>query len=178
MFWFAVILIAVTFWFASWTDKRSKRINEENGISEVGKFGYCGGNDKIIQDCDVWLYWFFRGNFLVIQYKIGVDKIEEIIPYDNIIKISAKTETQIKSDVTLTRLALFGLLAFGMKKEEKKSDYFLVIEYINDEGENQKVILSDVSQSQLNKYNQLLRDYRETKDQNVGAATREVNEMN
>lgn len=164
MFWFLVIVAIVSGIIAFCGEKTTERVKEEIGLSEVGTFEYCGGNDNIIKNCKVMLSWYKNGSYLEIQYRLGLNPIEEKIPYDKIIKVSGKTEIQIKNDVTLTRLALFGIFAFGMKKERKESNYFLVIEYINEDGENQKLILGGVQQRELTAYNNLLKEYRAAKE--------------
>ena len=52
-----------------------------------------------------------------------------IIPIENIKKAEFKTEEQIHKDVTLGRLLLFGVFAFGMKKKTKTQKNYLVVIY-------------------------------------------------
>jgi hypothetical protein len=54
------------------------------------------------------------------------------IPYGDIIDVQLQTEEQVSKDVTLTRLLLIGVLAFGAKKKTKTVNYCLVIEYKKD----------------------------------------------
>lgn len=161
VFWFIVIAGFLSYL----ADKNLENINKKNGFSHTKIFGYCGGNDKIIQDCKSYLCWSERENCLVITYKKVVDLLVEIIPYDDILKISAKTETQIRNDVTLTRLAILGIFALGAKKETKTSQYYLVIKYLNEDREEQNLILSGATQRDLNDYTKIIKDYRAAKEE-------------
>lgn len=59
------------------------------------------------------------------------------IPINNIIDVKGKTEEQISKDVTLSRLLLTGILAFGLKKTKIKNRKFLVITHnLNNVKEN------------------------------------------
>lgn len=51
------------------------------------------------------------------------------IPIESIRDVSLKSEEQISKDVTLTRLFLLGIFAFGAKKKTKQVTNYLVIEY-------------------------------------------------
>lgn len=59
-----------------------------------------------------------------------------VIPVENIIKVESKTDTQISKDVTLTRLVLLGIFAFGVKKKSKEEHNYLVLTYKEDGIEN------------------------------------------
>lgn len=54
------------------------------------------------------------------------------IPFSAIKDISLKSEEQISKDVTLTRLFLLGIFAFGAKKKTRQITNYLVIEYESD----------------------------------------------
>ena len=90
----------------------SVKLNYMGGIPDFKKNGIasldCGKDDLTI--------------------KLGFKKTK--IPYGSIGGISMKTEEQISKDVTLTRLLLVGIFAFGLKKKRKEMSYGLVVEYI------------------------------------------------
>jgi len=51
------------------------------------------------------------------------------IPISNLLKYEVKTESEIRHDVTLTRLLTLGIFAFGVKKKNKIEEQFLIISY-------------------------------------------------
>jgi hypothetical protein len=51
------------------------------------------------------------------------------ILYSAVSDVSLKTDEQISKDVTITRLLLLNIFAFGLKKKTKTTTYNLVIEY-------------------------------------------------
>lgn len=161
MFWILIGFLIITYLFAKSANDNIEKQKANEGIREAAIFEYCGGNDKIIQDCRVMLFWFERYDYLLVKYDKMRDPFEDVIPYENIIKVSAKTESQVRQDVTLTRLAIFGIFALGMKKEQKTNKYFLVIKYLGEDGEEQNLILGGADQSQLNAYNKIIKEYRE-----------------
>lgn len=83
------------------------------------------------------------GKINIVGYK---DRIElqqgfkkAIIKVDNIISAEVKTEEQIEKDVTLTRLLLVGIFAFGLKKKRKYTSNYVIITF--QDGIECKVIL-------------------------------------
>jgi hypothetical protein len=72
-----------------------------------------------------------------------------VFPMDNIKDVSFKTDEQISKDVTLTRLLLTGVLAFGLKKKSKNVTNYLTIEYDLD-GIHSDLILKGASIVKLN----------------------------
>lgn len=49
------------------------------------------------------------------------------VPLGRILRFEVKTEEQVRRDVTLGRLLLFGIFAFGLKKTTRhREDYFCV----------------------------------------------------
>jgi len=51
------------------------------------------------------------------------------ISISNLLKYEVKTKSEIKHDVTLTRLLTLGIFAFGVKKKSKIEEQFLIISY-------------------------------------------------
>lgn len=52
------------------------------------------------------------------------------IPVLDLLKYEVKTESEIRHDVTLGRLLVLGIFAFGVKKKSKVEEQFLIISYI------------------------------------------------
>jgi len=48
-----------------------------------------------------------------------------------LIKYESKTETEIRRDVTLTRLIALGIFAFGIKKKTETNTQYLILTYID-----------------------------------------------
>lgn len=65
-----------------------------------------------------------------------------IITYDNLIEVSSKTESEIKSNVTLPRILMLGALAFFAEKKTHENKHFLIIKFV-DSGEEHHVLLFD-----------------------------------
>lgn len=95
-------------------------------ISEV--LTYCGGIPGATK----------TGDMLVTAYpdhievQLGIFKGKYKIPLDSIVNISMKTDEQISKDVTLSRLLLLGVFAFGAKKKSKEVNNCVVIEFISE----------------------------------------------
>jgi len=65
------------------------------------------------------------------------------IPIKDVKGCSLQTQEQISHDVTLSRLLLFGVFAFGMKKKKVDTTRYLVITYTQNGIENSIVFQSD-----------------------------------
>lgn len=91
---------------------------------------YLGGIPQIKNSCDVKVHAFI--NEVQIDAKGGLFGTTIKIPYTDIYDVQLQTEEQVSKDVTLTRLLLIGVLAFGAKKKTKTVNYCLVIDYEKD----------------------------------------------
>jgi len=87
---------------------------------------YCGGMAAVSKTGDMVVS--VLPNY--IEICVGLFK-KSIIPYETITGVSMKTDEQISKDVTLTRLLLLGVFAFGAKKKTKTVTNYLVIDYID-----------------------------------------------
>lgn len=63
------------------------------------------------------------------------------IPLEKIIGCNLKTEQDISHDVTLGRLLIFGIFAFGMKKTKKIITKYIVINYYDESNVRQTIIV-------------------------------------
>lgn len=63
------------------------------------------------------------------------------IPLSNIKDITVQSKEQISQRVTISRLILLGVFAFGAPKKEKKITKYIVINYSNDKSEDEDIIL-------------------------------------
>ena len=161
LLWFFVgfpIIIGLIIFIAQ--DQADKRKIEEENLYTLETYGYCGGNDYVATDTRVELKW-RKDNVLVITF-LRAGRIE-YIPYSDINRVYIRTEHQIKEDVTLTRLAVMGVFAFGNKKETRSNEYYLVLSYKNCEGVEQNLILSKGMnlQKDINLYETILKEYKE-----------------
>lgn len=84
---------------------------------------YLGGHKDITKQCDI----------NVVGYKDRVELQQgfkkAIIKVDGILRAEVKNEEQIEKDVTLTRLLLVGIFAFGLKKKRKIESNFAIITF-------------------------------------------------
>ena len=85
---------------------------------------YCGGIPEMTKADSVEIVAGPKGVEIVRAFSKNVK-----IPLENIRDVTLKSEEQISKDVTLTRLFLLGVFAFGAKKKRKQSTNYLVIEY-------------------------------------------------
>lgn len=96
----------------------------------MATLNYLGGIPQIKNSCDVKVHAFI--NEVQIDAKGGLFGRTIKIPYTDIYDVQLQTEEQISKDVTLTRLLLIGVLAFGAKKKTKTVNYCLVLDYEKD----------------------------------------------
>lgn len=112
-------------------------------VFAFGKCKYLGGHPKITKICE--------GSMAVnndkIIFQAGFFKNLEI-PISDVINCSIQTQEQISRNVTLTRLLLFGIFAFGMKKKKVDTIQYLTITYIEN-GIEQTVIFESNKSVQL-----------------------------
>ena len=86
---------------------------------------YCGGIPGVEKTGDMVVSCRPDG----IRIDPGTFKKKIEIPFENVGKISLQTQEQISKDVTLGRLLLVGVFAFGMKQKSRDVSNCLVIEY-------------------------------------------------
>ncbi len=96
----------------------------------MAKLNYLGGIPQLKKTGEVDIFAYNKE--LQVYSKAGLLGTTVKIPYENIINVQIQTEEQVSKDVTLTRLLLIGVLAFGAKKTTKTTNYCLVIEYAKD----------------------------------------------
>ena len=87
-------------------------------------FNYCGGIPEMTKPDSVEIVVTPKHIEIVQAFKKNIK-----IPVESIKDVSLKSEEQISKDVTLTRLFLLGIFAFGAKKKTKQVTNYLVIEY-------------------------------------------------
>jgi hypothetical protein len=105
-----------------------------------GAFGYYGGLNEITDRRGVGMLLMER-EYLLLNF---VNPSKELkIPLEKIIDVSTKMQDEISRDVTLSRLFLVGVLAFGLKKERHNIQKFLLINYLDDKAEEKTIILGD-----------------------------------
>jgi len=106
-------------------EKRKERHIQENVMLEktiihLNGHPYLKENDIIqIQ---------IRNNNMIYFRKENINTGMEI-PISKLLKYEVKTESEIRHDVTLTRLLTLGIFAFGVKKKSKIEEQFLIISY-------------------------------------------------
>ena len=95
-------------------------------VSEV--LTYCGGIPGATKTGDMVVAAFLDR----IEVHLGMFKGKYTIPFDSITNVSMKTDEQISKDVTLARMLLIGVFAFGAKKKTKEVKNCVVIEFETD----------------------------------------------
>ncbi|ORX22475.1 hypothetical protein BVF91_11585 [Thermoanaerobacterium sp. PSU-2] len=90
---------------------------------------YVGGNLSLSPNEDIEIICYEKGIALhPAKYFLNYEN-DEFITYDRLQPTSFKTEEQISKDVTLTRLLLVGIFAFGLKKKRVTHEQYLIINY-------------------------------------------------
>lgn len=74
--------------------------------------------------------YFENQNINTKTYKNN-DFVGNEIPISQLTKYEVKTETEIRRDVTLTRLVTLGIFAFGVKKKTETNTQYLILTYID-----------------------------------------------
>lgn len=92
---------------------------------------YSGGHREVSKACDGILVI----NPLGVFFRPGITQVIHM-PIESIVRAEHVDDTQISKDVTLTRLLLVGIFAFGLKKTKKDEHHFAVITYIENGIEN------------------------------------------
>jgi hypothetical protein len=107
---------------------------QKNGGPAVGvdTVKYLGGHPDIRNEVDGLMVVNSAGIF----FEVTLTFFNLHIPVENIIKAEFKTEEQISKDVTLGRLLVFGVFAFGMKKKKVEKLSYLVLTYTDSGIEN------------------------------------------
>lgn len=117
-----------------WENARAKKDNNDALVRKMkegkilfnGVVKYAGGHRELSKACD--------GNLVITEsglfFRPGLTQILHI-PIENIVNVEHVDDTQISKDVTLTRLLLVGIFAFGLKKKRKEEHHFIVISHID-----------------------------------------------
>ena len=144
-----LIFMFVCFFIAYLTGKsleKDKKKLKDQGIHKRIGFMYCGGDEEIVRDCSVVMNWKDEG--IQIDFRTPMSSIKtELVTYKDILSFSGVTENQIRSDVTLSRLAIFGTYAFAMKKDKVSNTYFIIFKYLKN-GLQKELILSSEEEIQ------------------------------
>lgn len=123
--------------FSSKEEKAAKKAKKEKEKQEFeAKHGksisylsgkYMGGNLPFKANEDVSITCYENDVILHSAMSLWVHDNDLVIPYNRLEPFSIKTEEQIEKDVTLTRLLLVGIFAFGLKKKKVTKSQYLVL---------------------------------------------------
>lgn len=129
-----------------------KNTNNTSNIDYIARFSprFYGGFKEIgmCESCYVTIY----DEYLEIQlWNDDTNKFyaEKIIKKDDIIDIRVQTQTQIQTQISLGKLFVFGVLAFGMKGNENTIVDEYVVMRVKYDGENINLILK-IPNEQIN----------------------------
>jgi hypothetical protein len=155
MDWFLIFLIFTIFitvisvWFANKVSKQTQERNKKLGIIYNIEMDYVGGFKDVLlkQKCILKLY--------KDKLVISMTSKQLTISLENIIDIDGKFETEIYNDVTLSRLLLTGVLAFGLKKKTEITRKFLIIEFKEKNSIYKLIFEGDSADNFITKFNEL-----------------------
>lgn len=115
-----------------WDNAKAKKENNDALAKKMkdgkvlfnGVVKYAGGHRELSKACE--------GNLVITEsglfFRPGLTQILHI-PIENIVNAEHVDDTQISKDVTLTRLLLVGVFAFGLKKKRKDEHHYIVISH-------------------------------------------------
>lgn len=134
IFFIAIFIVSIYTTFNS--QNKPKEINDKE-LLLLGK--YIGGCKEIY---DSGLTGFMKINENVIEIKYAQNSTSCIysIPIENVLEAYLQSEEDIQRQVTLGRLLVFGVLAFGLKKTSKNIKKYMVIKFLNKKGEEDTII--------------------------------------
>ena len=138
--------------FMTLKDDMENRMLTKKGIKSIQKISYVGGFRDLLtkEDGTIEMY---NDKFMVF-----LPSKEATILFKDMIDIEGMSETQMSKDVTLTRLLLVGVFAFGLKKTTESTRMFFTITY-NELGRERKVIFESTgSQNIVRQYDAVLRE--------------------
>ncbi|KGK88056.1 SHOCT domain-containing protein [Clostridium sp. HMP27] len=128
-----------------WDNAKAKKEKNDILIKQMKEnnqlFGatvkYSGGHREVSKACDGVLVI----NKLGVYFRPGITQVI-YIPIEAITSAEYIDGTQISKDVTLTRLLLFNIFAFGLKKKKVDQHHFIVITYMEN-GMMNKIIFEN-----------------------------------
>ncbi len=127
MFWLIIISICAFLLFISFTIENSRLKQEKKEGIVLGDplAKYMGGFPDIVGGKGV--YFQIKEDSVVLQIHSSGTKY---IPMNDIINAEIKSETQINNEVSLGKIALFGVLALGMNSKTTTVNNYLVLTYM------------------------------------------------
>jgi hypothetical protein len=157
--------------FGSKEEKEEKKAKKEEEKQEfearhgkkitflVGK--YVGGNLTIKANENIEIVCYEKDIALHPANSLWMHNKDIFIPYDKLEPLNLKTEEQIEKDVTLTRLLLVGVLAFGLKKKKVTRSQFLIISGIDETGSSISGIfeIGSTSSRNITRINEVRRNF-------------------
>lgn len=125
--------------FSAIKELNEKRKDDNRRFKEGGKTSgiiIVKGVDGVALDGNLFI------NDVGVLFKTIISNKSIYIPLETIVSIEAKTDEEVSRDVTLGRLLMVGVFAFGMKKKKVTKSHFLIINWVEDEIETETVIVS------------------------------------
>lgn len=103
---------------------------------------YIGGCPKVL-DSHIKSVAIEKDDNNLILYKYPKDILS--IPLDNIMDVTVQSKEEISKRVTISRLIVLGVFAFGVPKKEKNVTKYIVISYLNGKGEEEDIVIEHKS---------------------------------
>lgn len=140
-----LLLVAIVLFLIIHGSIRASEANEptlDNGLKKKyfiwRDLEYVGGIDGIYDLTKVNISM-SNDNILAIDFDGKYKNYNKRIRMGDIQSVIIQTEEQIKNDVTLGRLVMFGVFALAMKKEKRYMEKYLIINYLGN-GQEQQII--------------------------------------
>lgn len=132
-------------------NKRIEQEKKEGIVLSDPMAKYLGGFPDVAGEKNV--HFKIKENIIILQIQSSGTRY---IPMKDIIDVGIKSETQINNEVSLGKLALFGVLAFGMDNKTTTINNYLVLSYKDKNGKRDVIIKSN----QLEQLVRTIRRYR------------------
>lgn len=150
MWFIAIAAIVIGMMGLRAVEKKEKKLGilaRDGSATYIGGFSNIVGGKKAIIGV--------KEDFILISIGSLADGNTKTLPIDMIINAEIKTETQITRDVGLGKMAVFGVLAFAMKKDKNLVKSYLVIKCKDKEEETNLIFDSVASEKIVNEIRKL-----------------------
>lgn len=162
MFSVIIILIIILILTGLFTQTSQESISKMEKLKQercILMGAYIGGC-KEIYDAGMTGWMIINKQKIEMFYKEKLQDKSYVIPIENVLEAYLQTEEEIQKQVTLGRLLVFGILAFGLKKTKKMLKKYMVIKFLNIKGEEDTLIYDSKNYSQaLEKINEFKNEY-------------------
>lgn len=149
---FTVILVGIFYKPDEKDVEKAKQLLNSLGILDFYEIVHIYGHPYINTNTNVYLVINNDNNlYLYKTWNDVMSKTNEMskIPINQITRYELKTESEIQKDVTLARLLVLGVLAFGLKKKTEINNTYFILSYVQNNVPIDCIFKNTVNNQQL-----------------------------